>query len=352
MRPPKPRIVKPRLKWRFQRGAWVPYHRTTWTAGGKRKERLVKLQWNGNAETLDALYWACEAGQHERQKVPAQYTWGQLVEAWREDPRVQGKLAEGTKKSYRREMDAHLAKNADKDVRKTTRQGVRKVHDFLSDKPRKADWRLQIISLLWSYAKLKLDWPVGDNPAAGIEKFGPQKPFEPWPAWLVAKLSDAPANVQTAAELILGTGQRPGAAIAMARSDFRGEWMRVLDEKGDEYFETACPAPLRDHIASLPARGKHVLAKNLTEPLGYDAIEKAFREWRNDLGDTAKPFTLHGLRKLAIVRLAEAGCSDAEIQAVTNQSAETVAYYRKRASRKILSLNAQNRLAERNENET
>ena len=46
---------------------------------------------------------------------------------------------------------------------------------------------------------------------------------------------------------------------------------------------------------------------------------------------------LHGLRKLAIVRLVEAGCSDAQIQAITGQSAEMVAYYRKLASRKVLS---------------
>ena len=49
------------------------------------------------------------------------------------------------------------------------------------------------------------------------------------------------------------------------------------------------------------------------------------------------------LRKLAIVQLAEVGCSDAEIQAVTNQSAAMVAYYRKKASRFTLSKNAQDR---------
>ena len=86
-----------------------------------------------------------------------------------------------------------------------------------------------------------------------------------------------------------------------------------------------------------------MLAKNLTEPLGYDAVEKVFRAWRKDLGVKAKKYTLHGLRKLAITRLAEAGCSDAEIQAVTNQSAEMVAYYRKMADRKKLSRAAQQR---------
>jgi hypothetical protein len=86
-----------------------------------------------------------------------------------------------------------------------------------------------------------------------------------------------------------------------------------------------------------------VLAKNLTEPLGYDAVEKSFRRWRDNLGEAAKPYVLHGLRKLAIIRLAKAGCTDAEIQALTNQSPEMVAYYRKKASRKALSKAAQHR---------
>ena len=86
-----------------------------------------------------------------------------------------------------------------------------------------------------------------------------------------------------------------------------------------------------------------MLAKNLTEPLGYDAVEKAFRTWRDGLGEKAAPYSLHGLRKLAIVRLAEAGASDAEIQAVTNQSAEMVAFYRAKANRRALSRAAQER---------
>ncbi|MEP0452270.1 hypothetical protein [Roseibium sp.] len=57
----------------------------------------------------------------------------------------------------------------------------------------------------------------------------------------------------------------------------------------------------------------------------------------------AMVFTMHGLRKLAIIELAEAGASDAEIQAVTNQSAEMVAYYRRRASRLKLTHAAQDR---------
>ncbi len=119
--------------------------------------------------------------------------------------------------------------------------------------------------------------------------------------------------------------------------------MRIHDEKNDEWLDVYCPPRLRAFLEELPSKGTYVLGKNLTEPLGYYAIENAFRRWREGMGERAKPFSLHGLRKLAIVELAEAGASDAEIQAVTGQSAEMVAYYRARANRRLLSKSAQER---------
>lgn len=344
-RPNKPRISKPRLcwKWAAAKRAWDPYHRVTWTEGGKRRERTVLLDWQGDPEKLDALYWSCEAGRHDKQTMPATHAWQDAVIAWRGDQRVQTKLATSTKKSYRLNMDRILAKNGEKDMRHTTRQAIRAAHDSLSATPRKANKYLQTISLLWNYARHKLDWPLGDNPASGIDHFEKQREYEPWPEWMVKKIPQAPENVRKAAELILGTGQRPGAAIAMRHDHFQGEWMTVQDEKGNEAFEVYCPDALRSFLNSVPREGKHVIAKNLTQPVGYNAVEKEFRAWRATLGEKARPYVLHGLRKLSIIRLAEAGWTDAEIQAVTNQSAEMVAFYRKKASRKALTKSAQNR---------
>ena len=129
----------------------------------------------------------------------------------------------------------------------------------------------------------------------------------------------------------------------MRHDQFQGEWMIVRDEKGKQELEVYCPERLRTFIEALPCQGQYVLAKNLTEPLGYHSVERSFRTWRNSMGDRAKPYSLHGLRKLAIIELAEAGASDAEIQAVTGQSADMVAYYRKRASNRALSMAAQKR---------
>lgn len=343
MKPPKPRIEKPRLVWRWTRGKWVPRHRVTWTEGGKQRSREITLDWKGDSRELDRLYWEAQSGTHEAQRAKERYSWRACIEAWRSDVSVQGRVAASTKTQYGRVMDVIMEKNGPKDMRKTTRQAVKAALAKLSDTPRKASRYAQVISLLWNYAAKELDWPLGPNPAAGLGAHKPAKPFEPWPAWMVKALNDAPDIVRIAANLIRYTGQRPSAAISMRRDQIQGEWMIVHDEKGDQELDVYCPAPLRAFVAGLAPGGAHLIPKNLTQPLGYDAVEKAFRAWRANLGERALPFSLHGLRKLAIIELAEAGASDAEIQAVTGQSAEMVAYYRSKASRRRLSKAAQER---------
>ena len=86
---------------------------------------------------------------------------------------------------------------------------------------------------------------------------------------------------------MLGTGQRPSAAVAMRHDQFQGEWMTVTDEKGNETLDVYCPLPLRKFIETLPVEGEHLQPKSPTEPLTYHAVEKTFSAWRTSLGPTA-----------------------------------------------------------------
>lgn len=314
------------------------YFRKVWTYDGQRREKFIRLPDNVDSPEFAREYWAVRSGTSERIKPKALQTWRELVAAYRTSAKYR-KLAAGTRREYDRVIERILEKNSDKSVKAMTRKALLDVHAKYADTPRKADWYVQVVRLLMNFAIRKLGWKV-DNVAAGIDLYGKQREFEPWPAWMVNNLSDAPERVRSAAELILGTGQRPSAAILMRRDQFDGDWMTVTDDKGDQSYEVYCPAPLRAYLNQLPISGAHVIPKNLTHPAGYDVVERAFRSWRAGLGDRAAPYSLHGLRKLAIVRLAEAGCSDAQIQAITNQSPEMVAYYRKRASRRVLSRDA------------
>ena len=159
----------------------------------------------------------------------------------------------------------------------------------MDDTPRNASKYAQTISILSNYAATELDWPPGPNPAKNFASYRPAREYEPWSAWMIDKLDTAPDSVQIAAQLILGTGQRPNAAIGMKHNQFTGRTMCVPDEKSQELFEAACPARLCDFIANLAPRGDDVIAKNLRRPVGYSAVEKAFRACRDTLGPKAKP---------------------------------------------------------------
>ena len=338
------RALKPYVQLKTVRGQKRPYYRITWMENGKRREKFIPLPQDMDSAEFDHAYWAIRSGTSPAVKPPEKETWADLIRAYRAHPKYL-KLAAGTKRSYDRILEEILEKNAGKAVKSLTRAQVLAIQQKFVATPRKADWFLQVLSLLLNFAAKKLGWDV-KNVVEGVDLYGKQREFEPWPDWMVERLSEAPQIVRTTAELILGTGQRPNAAVGMRYSDFNGDWMTLLDEKTDTKIEVYIPESLRRFLATLPVegRGTHLLPRNLTGGLGYSAVEKAFRAWRATLGKEAKPYSLHGLRKLAIVRLAEAGCSDAEIQAITNQTPETIAEYRKRANRKKLSQSAVHRL--------
>lgn len=340
---------KPYVQMKRSGGRLIPHYRITWMQDGKRRERFIRLPEDMDSAEFDRAYWDIRSGSSAALKKPAKDTWRELIATYRAHRKFT-RLAAGTRRSYDRILNEIVEKNGPKSVASLTRAQVRAIHAKYADTPRKADWMVQILSLLLNFAAKTLDWKV-ENVAEGIELHGKSREFEPWPDWMVAKLDNAPDVVRTAAELILGTGQRPNAAIVMRHDHFHGDWMDVMDEKTDTRIEVYSPPGLRAYLGARPKTGAFVLAKNLTEARGYDSVEKAFRAWRTGLGDQAKPYSLHGLRKLAIVRLAEAGCTDAQIQAITNQSAEMVAFYRQRANRKRLSKAAQI-LLEQNKGET
>lgn len=262
------------------------YFRKTWSDGAKQKERLIRLPDDPDSPEFSREYWAIRSGTSEAVKVKAENTWRDLIISYRQSAKFQ-KLASSTKTDYDRVMDEIAEKNGHKSVKDMTRDDVMAIHAKHSDKPRKADRYIQTIRMLLNFAIYQRRWKI-DNVAEKIELYGRQREFESWPDWMIERLEGAPDNVSTAAELILGTGQRPNAAILMRRDQFNGEWMTLIDEKQDETFDVFCPPQLRWHIESLPKKGQYVLAKNLTQPLGYDSVEREFRNWRASLGERAR----------------------------------------------------------------
>ena len=159
---------------------------------------------------------------------------------------------------------------------------------------------------------------------------------------------------ETAFKLGIGTGERTGDCCAMAWDDFDGEYICVVQEKTGARVWIYCPARLRSYLAALPRAGRYILSRNLTQPLGKRAVQRAVAKVREVIGvkDGMDRLVPHGWRYTAAVQLAEAGCSDAEIQSVTgHKTLAMVAKYRARANQKAASKRAQQR-RERNKDGT
>lgn len=326
------------------------YFRKTWTEDGKRRERFIPLPHDEGSEDFHREYWAIRSGTSEALKTPARETWRDLITSYKGSPKYR-KLAPRTQRSYSDVMETILAKNADKPVRSLTRPKLREIHAVMHETPRKADMLVQMVSILFNFGRTQLDWRI-DNPAEGMEMFGRQREYEAWPKWMLDAFQKAAADsphALMAFHLGIGTGQRPGDLCAMEWAHYDGEYIAVVQDKQreagpQERLSIYCPDSLRAFLNATPKRGRFMLARNLTAPLQYAAVEKQFRKVRDDLGEAAKPYSLHGLRKNASVALAEAGCSDAEIQAVTgHKSVKMVQGYRRAASQKSLSKQAQQR---------
>lgn len=325
-------------------GIW--YYRITWSEGGRQRSRYVPLPGNPDTAEFAQAYWALRSGQVSAAPKPRQ-TWAELITAYRAS-RSWLKLSDGTRKSYTRVMERILEKNADKPVRDLTRQRLRELQAKQAATPRAADHTVQGIKLLVNWARKHLDWKI-DNPAEGLDLFGAQREFQPWPDWAREAFEKAAESlgarrVLLAYHLGTATGQRPGDLVKMRWDHFQDGFVSVTQDKTNTRVDVFCPAGLQKFLAKVPREGAHLFPRNLNEPISYSMLEKEFRPIRDALGPKGADFTMHGWRYNAAVELAEAGCSDAEIQAVTgHKGLEMVLKYRRRASQRALSRQAQTR---------
>lgn len=310
----------------------------------RRGKIRVRLPDNPDSEEFMREYWAIRSGRKSR---PVKTTWNALITGYYQSPEFQSK-APGTKANYRRHCEAIREKNGEKDVRRFRRKNAIAARDSLADTWSKANERLAVLSILLKRA-VDLEW-IDRNPASDIPKLRGGE-YEAWPD---AKL-DAferycdrhdKSLARTVYELCVGTGQRLGDCCKMAWDDFDGEFMAVAQEKTGLKIWIYCPDRLQRYLATLPRTGRHILAKNLTEPIGKRAAQKAVEDVREALGlmHGSTRLVPHGWRYTAARLLAEAECTDSEIQSVTgHKTLAMVQKYRAQANQRAASKRAQER---------
>jgi integrase len=141
--------------------------------------------------------------------------------------------------------------------------------------------------------------------------------------------------------LLLYTAQRRSDVVRMGRQHIRNGALTVKQQKTGTELP---PIPVHPHLQAVlnATLGEHLtfLVTSTGKPYGGNAFTEQFRNWCDAAGlpKRCKP---HGLRKAACRRLAEAGCSEREIMAISGHAtSKEIARYTKAADRALLARNA------------
>lgn len=249
-----------------------------------------------------------------------------------------------TKSEYRRILEKLQQEDGHRPVRDLKRRHVRLLRDERAETPGAANTLVRMLKLLLNFA-VDEEW-IEANPATKVDmlKVGA------WRSWkdeecaaFEAKWS--PGTMERRAyALALYTGQRKSDLVLMARAHRKGGAIRVIQGKtGEELW-----VPEHRELTAELSRGVqgHMSLLVTSQGKAFDPVY--FGAWFADAiekADLPEACVLHGLRKTAARKLAEAGCTEEEIKAITGHvTSRMVGHYtrganqKKRASAAILKL--------------
>jgi enterobacteria phage integrase len=220
--------------------------------------------------------------------------------------------------------------------------GVRAIRNKLRDTPSIADEVVNMIGMLWRFAKEHLGMDaLGPSPTVGVAAIHTEhEPHKAWPPELCAKIENhKDPKVVRAYFLLRYTGQRRSDVVCMKASQYDGLAIQLIQEKTGEPVWLPVHKALRDHLTTTGIEGDYLLLRRGGKPMTGDYLGEIIREAVKDLGYPG--YSAHGLRHLAGASLAEAGCSVHEIMAVLGHVTEKQAIeYTRQANRKVLAGNA------------
>ncbi len=204
--------------------------------------------------------------------------------------------------------------------------------------PRRANKIVTVLSILMSYA-IGIGWLTGENPAFRPKKLKVGK-YLAWSDEQVETfLERAPSHMRRACLLAVCTGQRGIDLAGMTWRVYDGAAIEVIAEKTDTGDGVPLWIPVHPALkAELDASPKTALTI-LTRADGSRwgsvlEFQKAVSDAIRAAG-LPKGVVWHGLRKTASRWLAEAGCADREIMAITgHKTVSMVSRYTEQADQK------------------
>lgn len=273
-----------------------------------------------------------------RARRPVKRNFAALITAYKAFHKYKA-LAPRTQKDYTKVMDYLLEIVGNDDPAKMIKRDVVEAQAANMHRKRFANEIPAMLSRLFEHG-ITIGW-LRDNPAKGVAKVKTGDGHKPWPDDLVDRYTAAATGADRVIfELAIGTSQRIQDVLDMKWSDVEGDGINVTQNKTGAELYIPFTERLATFLAGTPKTGFHIATTGQGTAMPYSTVEQRFRAIRKAVG--GEGYVMHGWRYTAAHQLALAGCTDAEIAAITgHKSLEMVAKYSRKASQRGLAESAQ-----------
>lgn len=220
-------------------------------------------------------------------------------------------------------------------------QHVRKWRDDKADKPGGANNMIKALRQIYKFA---IEYGYAEsNPAMSVPYlFTKEGGFHAWSIEEVLQYEQkhpVGTKARLAFALLLYTGQRRSDVVRLGHQHVKDGWLKFTQEKNRARRPVTLELPiipaLQQLIDATVTGHSTFLVTEHGRPFTNNGFGNRFRAWCDEAG--LPQCSAHGLRKAAASRLAELGCSELEIMAVTgHQTMKEVERYTKSARQKVL----------------
>ncbi|MFZ0494990.1 MAG: tyrosine-type recombinase/integrase [Methylocella sp.] len=223
-----------------------------------------------------------------------------------------------TARVYRNILERFREEHGDKSAAGMKARNVRNLMAEKAATPDAANRLLGLLSILMEHA-IAAGWRE-DNPAFGVKRLRHrQAGFATWGELDIASFrGQYPLGTRErlVLELALGTAQRRGDLVRLGWRHVVNGAIVVKQSKTGATVTVPIVRELKVALDLCPRDCLTFIASAGGRPLGAASLGNEFREWLRKAGLPDR-LSLHGLRKAAARRLAEAGCTAHEIAAIT-----------------------------------
>ena len=268
----------------------------------------------------------------EERRIPDQSRFRGLVTLYKASGDYEA-LADTTKRNWASWLDRISdyfgdLRIAQFDRPEKIRPVIRRWRNQWSDKPRTADYGMQVLSRVLSHAVDPLG-RIASNPCEGIKQLytGDRREII-WTASEIAQIKKTClAEIAHAVDLAASSGLRLSDLLRLSWSHVGEDAIAITTGKSKHRREAIIPLydDLRAVLASIPKRSTTILTSSKRRPWTADGFGSSFNKAKIDAGLTDRDLHFHDLRGTAATKFYVAGLSERVIAEIMGWEEDYVA---------------------------